>query len=188
MTSSHDSTKSCSPPRRSFCKGVLAVGLTATAAAVPIVPGIQVVLDSVEQKGLSGKSYALTTLDGLDGTPRKFVIVDDVKDAWTTQPNKKIGAVFLYKTDNEQVKAFHSVCPHAGCVVEAGVRKNPQTNQDEPLFYCPCHAAHFALDGKRLDAVSPRDLDSLEVEVKDGKVWVRFEQFITGTADKKASA
>ena len=51
--------------------------------------------------------------------------------------------------------------------------------------------AHFDLDGERLDSPSPspRDMDSLTVEIKnDGEIWVKFENFETGTSQKKAKA
>jgi Rieske Fe-S protein len=53
------------------------------------------------------------------------------------------------------------------------------------MFYCPCHAAHFDFGGKRLDGVSPRDLDSLEVKTENNKVHVRFENFTFGIAEKR---
>ena len=54
-------------------------------------------------------------------------------------------------------------------------------------FVCPTHGALFDAQGRRLDpkSVSPRDLDVLEVEVREDKlVWVKFEKFQDGTAQK----
>ncbi|MDR3109954.1 MAG: hypothetical protein LBU65_09775, partial [Planctomycetaceae bacterium] len=64
--------------------------------------------------------------------------------------------------------------------------KLPKSDEPEPLFYCPCHAAHFTTDGKRVDQVSPRDMDALEVKVENGMVCVRYENFVVGVVDKKA--
>ena len=43
----------------------------------------------------------------------------------------------------------------------------------------------FALDGQKKNEIPPRDLDSLEVKVKDkSEVWVRYEVFKAGTPDR----
>ena len=58
------------------------------------------------------------------------------------------------------------------------------------IFVCPCHNARFDLSGKRLDATSPspRDLDTLEMEIRGDEIWVKFQNFRTGTAQKIAEA
>ena len=178
----------CVTQRRSFCKSVVAAGLGAAAIAPPVAAAVRVVLSAPEQKSAAGKFYPLTTIDSLELKPTKFLITDDVRDAWMTSPRQKIGSVFLSKDGEGEVHAFHTICPHAGCVVEAGIKKNPKTEAEELMFYCPCHAAHFDLNGVRLDesSPSPRDMDALEVQVEaDGKVLVKFENFLTGTAEKK---
>ncbi len=177
----------CQTQRRSFCKTVIAAGIGAAAIAPPVASGVRVVLSAPEQKGAAGKFYPLTTLDSLGTTPQKFLITDDVKDAWITSPRQKIGSVFLLKKADNEVVALQTVCPHAGCTIEAGMKMNPKSKAEELIFYCPCHVAHFDLNGVRLDEVcsSPRDMDTLETQIEDGKVLVKFEKFITGTADKK---
>jgi menaquinol-cytochrome c reductase iron-sulfur subunit len=64
-------------------------------------------------------------------------------------------------------------------------------NEKTNGFYCPCHAAYFDIEGGRAvgpteqPCMSPRNLDTLDVEIRDGKdVWVKFEKFQTGTPDK----
>ena len=56
------------------------------------------------------------------------------------------------------------------------------------FFACPCHGAKFELDGKRFPgpSESPRAMDALQVELRDGEVWVKFERFATGLAESKA--
>jgi nitrite reductase/ring-hydroxylating ferredoxin subunit len=172
--------------RRDFIKVSVAAGIGVCAAGAPICGAVRLVTAPVFAEGTAGKFYPLTTFDSLTGHPQKFSVVDDKKDAWTTLSNQKIGSLFLRKT-GESVQAFHSLCPHAGCMIQTGIKKNPQTGTEEELFYCPCHAAHFDLDGKRLDGVSPRDLDSLEVKVENGKVFVKFENFTFGITGKKSN-
>lgn len=179
--------------RRSFCLSVVGMGMGAAALAVPAYAGARMALYPLQQEGLSGKEYQLTTYDALDETPRQFVVLDNVTDAWTTTANQTIGVVYLFKKDNEDgtpgVVAFQTVCPHAGCRVKVGPTKNPSTGETETLFYCPCHGDVFYLNGERVlpeNSKSARSLDSLETRVDEsGKVFVKFQNFQLGTAEKK---
>ena len=100
-------------------------------------------------------------------------------DAWNGYPAEAIGAVFLCQVGDGQFLALQTICPHnGGCVSYDPEKKN---------FYCPSHGALFDLQGRRLDqkSISPRDLDSLEVEIRDGtEVWVKFERFQDGKSEK----
>ncbi|MCL2622984.1 MAG: Rieske (2Fe-2S) protein [Planctomycetaceae bacterium] len=144
-------------------------------------------LDKVE--GIGGKDYFLTTLDQLSETPQKFPIIDDVVDAWVTVPRQTIGNVYVRKTESGEVLAWQALCPHAGCVLAVKTTANPKTKNAELLFTCPCHVAHFDLDGNLLDEKpdSPRDMDSLETKIEDGKVYVKFQNFQFGIPTKTPS-
>ena len=172
--------------RRSFVKTGLAVGIGLCAIGAPVCAGVRAVLAPVFQEGISGKFYPIAAFETLTEKPQKFSIVDDVKDAWMTRPQQTIGTIFVRKK-GDSVLAFQSLCPHAGCVVQFAARKNPATGQDEEMFHCPCHGAHFDLTGKRLgeNSPSPRDLDALETKVENGMVFVQYAQFVFGIAEKK---
>ncbi len=180
------------PDRRSFCKTVLAAGCGAAAVALPIYGGARMALYPLQQEGLSGKEYPITTLDTLDATPRAFPVVDTVKDAWVSSPNQSIGNIFVRKVTDESgnvvVEAFQTVCPHAGCRLKVAQQKNPKTGEEEMMFYCPCHADMFTLSGERIDpstSKSARNMDSLETRVdENNRVFVKFQNFQLGCADK----
>ena len=172
--------------RRDFLKVSVASGIGACAVGAPVCAAVRLVSAPVFAEGSRGKFYPLATLDSLTEQPQKFSIVDDKKDAWTTLPQQKIGSVFLRKV-GDTVQAFHSLCPHAGCMIQVGIQKNPQTKVEEELFYCPCHVAYFDLNGGRLDSVSPRNMDALDVKIEEGRVLVQFENFTFGIANKKAN-
>ena len=182
--------KSTSPEqdaaRRDFLKVSVAVGVGACAVGTPVCAAVRLITAPIFAESAAGKFYPLTTLDSLTERPQKFAIIDDKKDAWTTLPQQKIGTLFLRKT-GDTVQAFHSLCPHAGCMIQIGIKKNPKTGVDEELFSCPCHSAHFDLDGNRLDGVAPRNMDALEINIEEGRVFVKFENFTFGIADKKSS-
>ena len=174
------------PVRRDFLKISLAAGLGTCAVGAPLCAAVRLLSAPASIKHTSGKRYLLTTLDSLDEQPiQQHTIMDDKQDAWMTLPQQKIGSVILRKTGGT-VRAFNALCPHAGCLIQVGHAPNPKTGADEKYFYCPCHVASFELDGKRLDTVAPRDMDELEVSIEGDNVFVKFEQFTFGIAEKKA--
>ena len=172
--------------RREILKMIVTAGIGVCAVGTPLCAGARMVLAPVFQEGRAGKFYPLTTVDSLMETPQKFYIVDEKRDAWMNTPEQTLGSLFLRKV-GDRIIALHSLCPHAGCMVQVGTKKNPQTGTEEEMFHCPCHAAHFDLDGTRLDEVSPRDLDSLETKIEDGTVFVKFENFTFGITEKRGS-
>ncbi len=150
--------------------------------AAPIVAGVAVIAAPLRQKG-AAVEVNLTPLDALavGAAPRLFQIVTDRRDAWTQFPKQAVGSVFLLRTSETEVVAFHSSCPHLGCAVEF---------RDEiKSFYCPCHDSAFATSGE-VQGKSPslRGLDTLKVEVREGAVWVKFENFKAGIREKVATA
>jgi menaquinol-cytochrome c reductase iron-sulfur subunit len=169
-----------STPRRGFLAQAAALVLGAAAYGAPLVAGIWPFLRSSEKK-TAGEFRRLASLDVLpsDGAPYRAPVIDERTDAWTHFPPEPVGAVFLRRAADGQVTALNVRCPHAGCFVDF----DPKNGR----FFCPCHKGAFALDGHRLDAVSPspRDLDALDVEIRNNnEVWVRFQQFRTGPAEK----
>ena len=87
---------------------------------------------------------------------------------------------------SEKVSAFNATCPHAGCFV------GYQAQQKH--FACPCHKSTFDLAGVRLTqrSPSPRDMDSLEVEIRVAdasqpavkELWVKYTDFRIATEEK----
>jgi menaquinol-cytochrome c reductase iron-sulfur subunit len=183
--SSNDSTSApdASRARRGFFAQASALVLWFGAVAVPTVVGLLSFSNPLRQRGRDGRFLKITSLDVLpsDGTPRRFPVLADRTDAWNRFPNEPVGALYLRRLEDDQVEAIHVVCPHAGCFVDYDAA--------EDIFFCPCHQASFSLEGKRLDETSPspRDLDTLEAEVRGkDEVWVKFQNFRTGTPEKIA--
>lgn len=175
------------PPRRGFFARVAAWVVGGFCAIVPGAVGLVTALNPLRLRAESGRLVRLTTLAALpeDGTPRKFDVIVDRSDAWNYFPDEPIGAVFLRRTGDaaRPVEALQVICPHAGCIIQYEAAGGGR-------FFCPCHAASFDLSGKRLEqpSHSPRDMDTLEVDPQrlaaDGEVWVRFENYKTGTSQK----
>ena len=166
--------------RRDFLVGVSAVAAGTLAMLAPIGAAVVSLLDPLRREKLSSEMVLVARTSSIpeDGSPRKFTVTADRTDAWAAYDDSPVGAVYLRRSGDE-VRALNVVCPHAGCFV--GVAK------DNSRFSCPCHLSSFDLDGAVDDPTSPspRDMDTLDVEVRNGdEVWVRFQNFLPGRAEK----
>jgi Rieske Fe-S protein len=178
--------------RRGFLAKFFAIVGGGAALLVPTAIGAVSFLNPLfGKKKQTGEAYKLATLDVLpeDGTPMKFSVIAERTDAWNRYPNESIGAVYLRRAGKKdgkvEVEALQVICPHAGCSIMY------ESGEKGGKFYCPCHQASFDLAGKRTDQVSqsPRDMDTLETEIRNGnEVYVKFQAFVTGTSQKKAQA
>lgn len=167
-------------PRRSFLASASAIVVGAVASLVPLAAGAAALLDPLRRGRRDASMTLVTKLSAIpeSGTPQKFTVQSDRVDAWTTYADTPIGAIYLRRTP-EGVSALNVVCPHAGCFV--GVAPGGGG------FACPCHKSSFDLDGSVDDPASPspRAMDALEVEVRNGdEVWVRFQNFLPGREEK----
>jgi menaquinol-cytochrome c reductase iron-sulfur subunit len=170
-----------SPTRRGFFKQFLAGVIGVLLGLVPVAAGITVFLDPLRRRTKGTGAVWVTNLEALpsDGIPRKFPVLATRVDAWNRATQVPIGAVYLRRLDDGTVHAFNVVCPHLGCFVDY----LPERGK----YLCPCHNSTFTVTGKIDDRASPapRGLDSLEVEVREGKaVWVKFENFQAGRPEK----
>ena len=167
-------------PRRGFMASLVAVLAGGIAGLAPMAAGVAFFLDPIlrKKKGDAGGFLRAANLAELpvDGTPLQFTLRADIKDAWTMYRNRVLGSVYL-RLINGQVLAFNDTCPHLGCKVNyqaANLR-----------FFCPCHQSAFDLNGKKTNETPPRDMDDLEVEIRDGAVWVKYQNFRTTVAKKE---
>jgi len=170
------------PERRDFFAKSAAMAIGAVAVLIPAGAGLITVVDPLRRKSSIGGFIPVTTLAALpeDGTPRRFEIVADRVDAWNKFPRVPVGAVYLRRAGADKVEALNVTCPHAGCPVEF----KPAAGS----FLCPCHDSKFNLDGTLVAGArspSPRALDSLDVELRQGgEVWVKFQNFEAGKGKK----
>ncbi len=170
-----------SPERRGFLKEALSVVIGGIISLVPVAAGVTVFFDPLRRNKNSGTgAIRVATMSALQnvGVPQKFPVISSRVDAWNKYPQTPIGAVYLMKTDAKTVKAFNVVCPHAGCFVDY--------NADRSAYLCPCHNSSFALDGSIRDpkSPSPRGMDELKVEIRNEEIFVHFQNFRAGTAER----
>jgi menaquinol-cytochrome c reductase iron-sulfur subunit len=79
------------------------------------------------------------------------------------------------KADSEVV-VLSPICPHLGCPIDW----NPSKGQ----FNCPCHGGTFDRAGRRIGGPPPRSMDDLEHKVRAGRLWVRWQDFKIGVAER----
>lgn len=75
----------------------------------------------------------------------------------------------------ESVTIFSSVCPHLGCSV----------NVKEEAFACACHGSKWNQTGEKTAGPAPRSLDTLEHQIENGILKVRYQDFKQGTETKE---
>lgn len=173
------------PDRRNFLSAVAAVVAGGVVAVTPLLAGIAFFLDPLLRKrptmqGATADGFlpvAMLTELPDDGTPLRFALSADQIDAWNLFKDQTIGTVYLRKIEG-QVIAFNDTCPHLGCKVDF--------KPADRIFYCPCHASAFSLDGEKTNQIPPRNMDRLETRVdEENRIWVRYENFQRGIAEKK---
>jgi Rieske Fe-S protein len=168
------------PQRRSFLK-LVTQGLAALLGGVIAAPVVALLGHPLRRRTISGgeEPIAVADLERLpEGRPVAAKVVAPLRlDAWLRFSDVPLGAVWLLRS-GQSVRAFSSTCPHAGCFIDY--------EAEGQRFACPCHGSHFDLEGRTLSGPSPRAMDTLETEVKEGKVLVRYRRFRQATAKKEA--
>ncbi len=165
--------------RRSLLKLVTGA-LGALTTATVVAPILALIGDPLRRRSASGADQALPVaeLSKLpEGVPtRAQVIAPVVRDAWSKLEKVPLGAVWLVRR-GPTVCALSTTCPHAGCFVDY--------EPGNQRFGCPCHGSAFDLEGKTLSGPSPRPMDALDTEVRDGKVLVRYQRFRQANSAKE---
>lgn len=169
------------PERRRFLTKLFALVFGSVAGLAPVGVGLRTFSGPLAMAAKKNGSVHVTSLDMLpdDGVPRKFTVVADRQDAFSIYPRVPVGAVYLRRGKDQSVTALNVACPHAGCFVDF--------LPADARFFCPCHRSSFELSGAIHDPASPspRGMDTLEVELRNGsEVWVNFQNFEAGNKGK----
>jgi len=109
------------------------------------------------------------------GHPVSLRYADREKDAYLIETVQR--DVWALRRADGEVTVFSPVCPHLGCRYE-------WLSADQH-FYCPCHRSVFAPDGRVLGGPTPRSLDTLPAEIRDGELFVAWQRFVLGIGEKK---
>lgn len=164
--------------RRRFLKWISGIGatLSASLAGIPVVRAFLAPLKATPQRENWIKVADDTALLEI-GVPVRTDFVQMVDDAWVQ--SRVVNSVWLYTEDGEHFTAYNGHCTHLGCGVTH--------DQERGIFFCPCHHGEFAIKtGEVLAGPPPRPLDALTVQVEDGAVFVRYQDFRLGVPGKVA--
>jgi Rieske Fe-S protein len=77
--------------------------------------------------------------------------------------------VYITKTGTGELLVLSAVCPHLGCSV--------QWQDPKKSFVCPCHSATYQANGTRTGGPAPRNMDTLESKIANGRLLVRYQYF-----------
>lgn len=154
--------------RRSYIGWLMGL-CTAGVGAVLAVPLIRFSLYPLRAKTTEVKWSDVGPISDLTSvtTPVQRSLTVEQVDGWRKAISEKI--VYVTKNPQGQLEVLSAVCPHLGCLV--------QWQGSKQEFACPCHGAVFSPDGARLGGPAPRGMDSLESEVQNGRLMVRYRYF-----------
>lgn len=162
------SIASTEPTRRSYIGWLMGL-CTAGVGAVLAVPLIRFSLYPLRVKTTEVKwsdAGPLSDFTSLTSPVQRLLTVEQV-DGWRKAVSET--AVYVTKSSQGQLEVLSGVCPHLGCSVQWLGAKNE--------FVCPCHGAVFSPDGARLGGPAPRAMDSLQSEIQNGRLMVRYQYF-----------
>src|SRR4051812_23741047 len=159
---------------------VITGALTTLVGVAIAVPAAAFLTFPARKRTISGSDEPLDVakLDALpEGKPvRVSVRAPKRRDAWTAFSDVTLGACWLVR-EGDKVRAMSTVCPHAGCAVD--------WDDKGAAFVCPCHDSRFSLAGERQSGPSPRPLDTLDVDIKAGRISVAWRRFKTAASKKE---
>jgi menaquinol-cytochrome c reductase iron-sulfur subunit len=165
------------PDRRSFLS--LVTGLLATLLGLLVaIPAVGYCLGPLWRK--SGDDATFVDVGPITNFPlgewRLHALEVVQKDGWKQTRARHAILVRRQGPGDREITVLSSICPHLGCPVT--------WHPEQSEFLCPCHGGVFDVDGKQLSGPPPRGLDPLESEVRAGHLWVRWQDFKIGVADR----
>jgi menaquinol-cytochrome c reductase iron-sulfur subunit len=104
--------------------------------------------------------------ESLTNPVQRSVTVEQV-DGWRKAVSEKV--VYITKSPQGKLEVLSAVCPHLGCSV--------QWREAKHEFECPCHGASFLPDGAKSGGPAPRGMDTLQTQIQNGRLMVRYEYF-----------
>jgi menaquinol-cytochrome c reductase iron-sulfur subunit len=98
------------------------------------------------------------------------------QDGWAKARQARSVWVLVNGTAPSDVHVLSPICPHLGCPITWLAAKSE--------FLCPCHGSIFSNAGSFVSGPSPRGMDSLESQIHNGHLWVRWQDYRTGEHER----
>jgi menaquinol-cytochrome c reductase iron-sulfur subunit len=165
-----------SPPesaRRRFLKYFIGLFSSLIGAALAI-PFLSAVIGG-SSRSKTGDFSSVGAVGSLPvGTPVDIAYTEMGSDAYLSQ--ETVHHIWVVKRSASDVVVYSPICPHLGCRYD--------WDPGDSTFKCPCHGSVYKIDGTVVAGPAPRPLDTLPSEVKQGTLYVKWEQFKVGTPQK----
>jgi menaquinol-cytochrome c reductase iron-sulfur subunit len=117
--------------------------------------------------------------------PTQVSFSETINDAWVQ--NRALRNVWVYTQDGEHFTVYSGRCPHLGCAYRFDKDPDPAVHHESNVFHCPCHHGVFDLKtGAVLAGPPPRGLDALATKLEGGMLYVAYEDFRVGIAERVA--
>lgn len=146
--------------------------------AIPVFAYICAPFIAKRRDGSAGTSYLdLGPLADLPVGEWRLVSLEVVhQDGW--EKTRQRHAVWVRRDGNSdaELTVLSPICPHLGCPVN--------WHPDVREFICPCHGGTFDANGQHIAGPPPRSMDPLPYEIRNGQLWVRWEDFKIGVAQR----
>lgn len=150
--------------RREFVALTTAAVGTLIGAIVGL-PALAYLLDPAFKTSTSNAWIPLGKLDSFPvGTPTLATFTRSKTNGWE-KSTASFGVYVLRKSESD-VAVLSNVCTHLSCHVNWDAGKKE--------YICPCHAAHFDINGKVVSGPPPRPLDTFETKVEAGTLSIHF--------------
>ena len=98
------------------------------------------------------------------------------RDGWEKMKARRTAWVRRSGEGDHDVAVLSPICPHLGCPIGCG----PNSDQ----FQCPCHKGTFDSDGRLVSGPPPRGMDGIDWEVRAGRLFVRWQDYKIGVAER----
>ncbi len=158
--------------RRSFLKWLVGA-MSALIGLITAIPYLRVFISSAPLQRLSYAEVGDVTSLSI-GQPQDMNFRVRVTDAYLQQEVTR--SVWVIKHSPAELTVFSPICTHLGC----HFKWNPQSRH----FECPCHGSVWTIDGKVIGGPAPRPLDTLPYKIENGRLYVEWERFKIGVAEK----
>lgn len=158
--------------RRKFFKVVIGVFAFLNGLVLG-VPYIRAIITKAPLKKLHWTKVGdVTSLANMQ--PKDMAFQMRSTDAYLHQDVTR--SVWVIRHSQSDYTVYSPICPHLGC----HYKWDPQTNH----FECPCHGSVFTINGKVIGGPAPRPLDTLPHKIENGVLYVEWERFKVGIAEK----
>ncbi len=154
--------RSANVTRRGFITSVMAFA----GSVMGVVVGLPVIGYLISPALNAKKSDAWIPAGKLDtysvGVPTSFSFTRTQVNGWEKTVNSF--SVYVLRDASNQVKVFSSICTHLGCRVSF--------HKSSEEYICPCHDAHFNINGGVVSGPPPRPLNQYESKVDNGNLMI----------------